>query len=288
MPVTLSEAGGLSGSGTTNYIPKWTPDGFTLGNSQIFDDGTNVGIGTTIGAAKFTTEVSVNGDGIYLTTSNAVLAAFQKSDVGLNGYLALYENGNTATFVVGKHNYLPYSFLNDGKNFGLGTTTPTGKFHVVGANSTGNPTDLCALFVNSSNAEILKLRNDGTTFFNNSAYINTGSAFQSLLAGDYLGTLNNNLNIVAGISTPGSNAVRISYYGNTQWLTALSIQNSGAFFGNLLLMPDGGNVAIGTSSPTAKLHVVGLVEYADNATALLGGLTVGAFYHTAGILKVVV
>lgn len=49
-----------------------------------------------------------------------------------------------------------------------------------------------------------------------------------------------------------------------------------------------GNVGIGTTSPTAKLHVVGLPTYADNATALAGGLTVGAFYHTAGVLKVVI
>jgi hypothetical protein len=51
---------------------------------------------------------------------------------------------------------------------------------------------------------------------------------------------------------------------------------------------DAGNVGIGTTSPTAKLHVVGLPTYADNATALAGGLTVGAFYHTAGVLKVVI
>jgi hypothetical protein len=36
---------GISGSGTTNYIPKFTGS-TALGNSLIFDDGTNVGIGT--------------------------------------------------------------------------------------------------------------------------------------------------------------------------------------------------------------------------------------------------
>jgi len=38
--------GSIGGSGTTNYVPKFTA-GTTIGNSQIFDDGTNVGIGTT-------------------------------------------------------------------------------------------------------------------------------------------------------------------------------------------------------------------------------------------------
>jgi hypothetical protein len=36
--------GKVGGSGTTNYVPKWTGS-TALGNSQIFDNGTNVGIG---------------------------------------------------------------------------------------------------------------------------------------------------------------------------------------------------------------------------------------------------
>lgn len=47
-------------------------------------------------------------------------------------------------------------------------------------------------------------------------------------------------------------------------------------------------LAINTISSTSVLHVVGLVEYADNATAAGAGLTVGAFYHTDGVLKVVI
>lgn len=47
------------------------------------------------------------------------------------------------------------------------------------------------------------------------------------------------------------------------------------------------NIGIGTTSPSAKLHVVGLIEYADNATAITAGLTVGAFYRTGDLLKVV-
>ena len=35
----------IGGSGTTNYVPKFTA-GSTIGNSQIFDNGTNVGIGS--------------------------------------------------------------------------------------------------------------------------------------------------------------------------------------------------------------------------------------------------
>ena len=41
----------IGGSGTTNYIPKWS-NSTTLTSSIIFDNGTNVGIGTTSPTAK--------------------------------------------------------------------------------------------------------------------------------------------------------------------------------------------------------------------------------------------
>lgn len=37
--------GGVTGSGTTNYLSKWT-SGSALGNSLVFESGSNVGIGT--------------------------------------------------------------------------------------------------------------------------------------------------------------------------------------------------------------------------------------------------
>ena len=55
-----------------------------------------------------------------------------------------------------------------------------------------------------------------------------------------------------------------------------------------MIIKSEGDVGIGTSNPTAKFHVVGLSSYADNAAAISGGLTAGAFYHTSGTLKVVI
>jgi len=62
--------GGISGSGTTNYVTKFTGSE-EVGNSQIFDNGTNVGIGTATPITKFQVEGSVlagfsGGDGGYL------------------------------------------------------------------------------------------------------------------------------------------------------------------------------------------------------------------------------
>lgn len=57
---------------------------------------------------------------------------------------------------------------------------------------------------------------------------------------------------------------------------------------DLTLQGMGGSVGIGTTATlTSKLQVVGLQEFDDNADAVNGGLTVGAFYRTGDVLKVV-
>jgi len=62
---TLGGLGGVSGFGTINYLSKFTGTS-TLGNSLIYDNGTNVGIGTTTLSSKF----NVNGDINIFTGSN--------------------------------------------------------------------------------------------------------------------------------------------------------------------------------------------------------------------------
>jgi hypothetical protein len=55
--------------------------------------------------------------------------------------------------------------------------------------------------------------------------------------------------------------------------------------GNVALRVEGGNTAINLPlnvNPTSKLQVVGLPSYADNAAAITGGLTAGAFYIRTG------
>lgn len=47
----------IGGSGTLNFVAKWTPNGTSLGDSKIFDNGTSVGINTTTPNAAHRLEV---------------------------------------------------------------------------------------------------------------------------------------------------------------------------------------------------------------------------------------
>lgn len=94
---------GLAGSGTTNYVSKWTPNGTTLGDSRIFDNGTNLGIGTN--TFSFTT-----GTGIHLKTSgdanikvsSAANAGFDiVQDVAANVFAY---NRDNAAVIIGTQN----------------------------------------------------------------------------------------------------------------------------------------------------------------------------------------
>ncbi len=63
--------GFVGGSGTVNYLTKWTPDGVTVGVSQVFDNGSFVGINITtqLGSSRLTVNGSISAGG-YLIGAN--------------------------------------------------------------------------------------------------------------------------------------------------------------------------------------------------------------------------
>lgn len=69
---TASLSSGINGSGTTNYISKFTASN-VLGNSLLFDNGTNVGIGTT------TPSAALHVIGTILSSSSVTANSFVKS-----------------------------------------------------------------------------------------------------------------------------------------------------------------------------------------------------------------
>ncbi|MFP4515136.1 MAG: hypothetical protein ACLFNO_03990, partial [Parcubacteria group bacterium] len=101
-----------SGSGTTDYITKWTSAG-AVGNSLIFDNGTNVGINDTTpsyklevgGTANFTGTVGVatptsNGHAATKSYVDSVLDSPSiTGDLNMNGYDILDVNKLTVNTI---------------------------------------------------------------------------------------------------------------------------------------------------------------------------------------------
>jgi len=125
----------VTGTGTTNYIPKFTGTS-TIGNSQIFDNGTNVGIGTT-------SPLSISGYTI-LSLNNATNGGM--IDFQTNGTTAglMYAFSNSLN--IGSSGTAPLIFLTasgnermritSGGNVGIGTTSPSYKLDLF--DSTGS------------------------------------------------------------------------------------------------------------------------------------------------------
>lgn len=118
--VTISATGGVGGSGTTNQLTKWFSSN-TVTDSVIYDDGINVGIGTTSPGNKLDV-ISSAGTGPVgyfrnTGTGRGLLVRTDSDAVGAE-ILSLF-SGSSYKFYFGR----------DG-NLGIGTINPTNKLHV--------------------------------------------------------------------------------------------------------------------------------------------------------------
>ena len=141
---TTSSAG-VSGSGTANMIAKFDGSSTVLGNSSVYDDGTNVGIGTVspaqllhVKAASGDAKVLINANGeddeahLVLRSGGINKTAIVASGINnwgrtdlrfiLNSYTNANDYGLSDTKMIIK---------NDGK-VGIGTNSPTEKLDVAG------------------------------------------------------------------------------------------------------------------------------------------------------------
>jgi hypothetical protein len=122
------------GSGTANYIPKWT-SGTTLGNSLIYDNGTSVGIGTSSPACSL--DVTFSGNTFIQSKSTTGLAGIilDKGATASNNYV-VYRTSGADKWTTGTisnndfniHNWASGSdalvINNTTNNVGIGTSSP--------------------------------------------------------------------------------------------------------------------------------------------------------------------
>lgn len=128
-------ASGITGTGTANYLSKFATAS-TLGASQIYENGTFLGIGatTTIGSERFRLNQTTNAGeygGMSITTSNTTGKPFLS--FGNQGVLYgwMYLDGNDANkFKINMGSADRFTVTNAG-NVGIGTISPSSPLHVA-------------------------------------------------------------------------------------------------------------------------------------------------------------
>lgn len=100
--ITAASLGAVSGTGTANYLARWTPGSTTLGTSTIRDDGTSIGIGTTPGSQR----VAIQSATAYTMTVqntqvNGMATQFYSNAGGNNVGIQVQAGTGTSGFVIG-------------------------------------------------------------------------------------------------------------------------------------------------------------------------------------------
>ncbi len=217
--------GGIGGSGTTNYISKWTASG-VLGNSLIFDNGTIVGIGTSSPSLAAGIGLSIyNSSGqtrIALknnTTGDGANDGFQIAISGDEAILDQREN-SPLRFTT---NAIERMRISSTGNVGIGTSSPM-------------PWGGGFLGLSVGQASVGCLPTTANSYFTNNIYYD-GAFRRGVAAASSIISMNEDV-ITFGNSAAGTAGGTIT-------------------FNERMRITSAGNVGIGTTNPLFKLDVIG-------------------------------
>lgn len=244
--------GNISGSGTANYVAKWSASN-TLSNSSMYDDGTNVGIGTTSPNNLLQVSGLLNCDNLISSTS-----------LGYHAGLANTANGGT--------------FL--GYNTGNANTSGDANTFIGGYCANANTTGRMNTFIGNSTGISNTIGQYNTYLGAYTAYNMLGGSYNTFL-GNSAGstTTDGDYNTFVGFNAGGSTSNVGSdntYLGhNATGITGLSYASAigaGSSVGSsnsLILGHSTVKVGIGTTVPAYQLHMKSSSQNAimvDNTT----------------------
>ena len=138
-------------AGTINYVPKFT-SGNTIGNSLIYDNGTNVGIGTTSPSKS----LHVIGSSLNSLSGQSIeINPFWDSGYGAigttsNHHLALVTNSSEKIRIT------------SGGNVGIGTSNPTSQVDILSNKALFSGTSLRVLIDSNTNQGFFGVDGTGT------------------------------------------------------------------------------------------------------------------------------
>jgi len=150
----------VTGTGTTNYLPKFTGTS-ALGNSLIYDNGTNVGIGTSSPSEK----LHVSGGNIIVNSSSAIGWGDRTVQLvgvtGASGYLRFDTNDTEKMRIT------------SAGSVGIGTSSPNSILTInASANSNAN-----AITIYNNNTAANSYTSIGSYYANWNTYVNSQVRF---------------------------------------------------------------------------------------------------------------
>ncbi len=278
-----SETTLVSGSGTTNYVAKWSGAN-GLGNSVLYDDGTNVGVGTNSASTFAATRSLVIGQSA-VTEQNAlkiyggnnsdrapVISLFRAGNTEgvitqTGGYMALGNGGGIASFTDSALQAYTALYISTANNVGIGYTTSIGaRLQVSGSATASTPTMIVREGVVSptGGVGVLNVQNSAGTsilFVTGSQRVGIGTTSPAQTLEIQNGTNyhirlgNSSANTAFTYDIGRSTATgELRFYGNQNNANGYIFDGVN---GERLRINTTGDVGIGTSTYTARLFVSG-------------------------------
>lgn len=226
----------VTGSGTTNYIPKWSSSS-ALTDSVIYDDGTNVGIGRTVYTSITTDGVwhQIGSGGFSHISVSSTNAGLYVNQNGTGKILSLYDGG------------VEYFYVDDGG--------------VVVANGVA----IGATNISTAQSQHLNIQGfgAGNSWYGLGSYYD--GAFKSSTTSGWM------------VYHAGND---LYFYGNESLTADVGYSPTAR-----VVFTGDGNVGIGTTSPSAKTHIVnsgsGIGHYVVQSGVLSASTQASLVYSNA-------